>query len=180
MVFACVQDGCHVDTSASCPLDSTSAATSAYGASLPVCICLLTGCRITSCCATSTLHHHPLHSHLSPPSSTAPLCLHRLVVTSNLVAPPPLLDAPPAHILPFAAPLPHIRQLALSCTAIFIAPSPDTATIAGVLKCTAHLPGGGITNVHCPLLHGSHPPTRLPAPLHRPRCFCRQGEGITK
>ena len=154
-VVSCLPAGCRVHTCASCPLDSASAATSAYGASLPICIYLLAGCRVTSCHAASALYQHSLHSHLLPPSSTAPLRLRRLVVTSNLVTPPPLLDAPPAHILPLAAHLPHIRQLALSCTTILVAPSLDLTAIAGVLKCTAHPPGGGITNVHCPLLLGS-------------------------
>jgi hypothetical protein len=103
----------------------------------------------------------PLASILDPP-----LCSHRLVVASHLVAPPPPIKVPPAHVLPLAAPFPYIRQLALSCTAIFVAPSLSTPAITGVLKCTAHSPDGGIANGHCSLLYGSRPPTRPPAPSH--------------
>ena len=84
---------------------------------------LFAGCyRFASCRTVSALHRFSSHSRLSPrPSSTPPLCLHRLAVASHLVAPPPHLDVPPAHVLPLAAPLPYIRQLAFSRTAIFIA-----------------------------------------------------------
>jgi len=67
-------------------------------------------------------------------------------------------------VLPLAAPSPYILQLALSCITIFVAPSLGDAAIAGVLKSTAHSPGGGIANGHCSLSHGFRPPTRLPAP----------------
>ena len=139
------------------------------GASLSWFLCLLAGCCIASCCAASNLHHLLLYNCLLCPSLT--LCLHQLVVASNFVALPLLLDAPLAHLLPPATPLPPIHQLALSCTAILVTPSFDAAAIAGVLKCTANPPGSGIANGHCPLLLGSHPPTCPPAPLHCPLCF---------
>ena len=57
---------------------------------------------ITFCCAAASPVHPP------PP----PLCSCQLVVASHLVALPPPLNVPPAHMLPLAAPPPHIRQLA--------------------------------------------------------------------
>jgi hypothetical protein len=69
-------------------------------------------------------------------------------------------------VLPLAAPSPYIRQLALSCTAIFVAPSLGAAAIASILKCTAHSPGGGIANGHCSLSYGSRHPTRQHSPPH--------------
>jgi hypothetical protein len=99
----------------------------------------------------------PLASILDPPSSLVPA---GCCVVLHLVAPPPPLDVPPAHVLPLAAPSPYIRQLALSCTAIFVTPSLGAAAIAGILKCMAHSPGGGIANGHCSLSYGSRLPTR--------------------
>ena len=165
MVVSCLPACCCVDDSASRPLNSASDATSAY--QLPIATCPLAPLfpfafvcwLVVPSPLISPLHHLSLHSCLSRPSSTPPLCLRRLVVASNLAAPPTPLDAPLAHVLPLAAPPPHIRQLALSCTAIFMAPSIDAAAIVGILKCTAHPPGGGITNGHCPLSFGSRPPT---------------------
>ena len=137
-------------------------------------LCLIAGwllshllsCRL--CLASPFVAQPPLAAILYCPSLFVPAG-----VTSNLASPPPLLDVPPAHMLPLAAPLPHIRQLALSRTAIFVAPSLDAAAIAGVLRCTAHPPGGGNTNIHCPLLLGSCPPTCPPVLPHRPLCFRR-------
>jgi hypothetical protein len=125
--------------------------------------CLLAGYRVAYCRAASTLHRLSSHSRLSRPSSTPPLCSRRLVVVSHLVAPLPPLDAPPAHVLPLATPSSYIRQLVLSRTAIFVAPSLSAAAIAGILKCTAHSPGGSIANGHCSLSYGSRPRTRPPA-----------------
>ena len=118
--------------------------------------------------ASTFVAQPPLASILYCPSLFAPV-----VVMSNLAT-------PPAHILPLAAPLLCICQLALSCTAIFVAPSLNAAAIAGILKCTAHPPDGGITNVHCPLLLGSCSLTRPPAPPYLPLCFGQQGEGTMK
>ena len=135
-----------------------------------------------SCHAASALHHLSLHSRLLCLSSTPPLRLQQLVVASHLTAPPlPLnLNARPAHMLPLAAALPHIRQHALSRTSIFVASSANAAAIAGVLKCMVHPPDGGIANGYCPFLFGSRPLTRPPAPPHCPLCFCRQGEDTAK
>ena len=139
------------------------------GFSIPACLCLLASCCVASCCAVSDLHHLLLHSLLLHPSLT----LHSrwLGVVSNLVALPPLLYAPLAQVLPLAAPLPYIYQLALSCTTIFGTPSLDAVAIAGILKRTVHPLGGGSTNSHCPLLLGSRPLTHTPAPPHHPICF---------
>ena len=76
---------------------------------------------------------------------------------------------PPARPLTCSL-LRHLRlklfQLALSRTAIVVTPSLGAAAITGVLKCTAHSPGGGIAIGHCSLLYGSRHPTRPPSPPH--------------
>jgi hypothetical protein len=209
MVVSRLPAGCRADASASRPLDSASTVTTAY--QCPAASCLLVHFfPFASVCwlvITSPLVALPpsciafCRTCLSHPSSTPLLRPRWLVVVSHLVTPHPPLDVPPAHVLPIAAPLPYIHQLALSCTAIFartptrpparrltccllrhlrlkstsspsrtaifIAPSLGAAAIAGVLKCMAHSPSGGIANGHCSLSYGSHPTTHPPAPPHR-------------
>ena len=170
MVVSRLLAGCRVDASASRPLDSASAATSAYqcpAASCPlahffplasVCWLVIVSPLVARLhLASPFVAQPPLASILDPPSSLVPA---GCCVALHLVAPPPPLDVPPAHVLPLAAPSPYIRQLALSCTAIFVTPSLGAAAIAGILKCMAHSPGGGIANGHCSLSYGSRLPTR--------------------
>jgi hypothetical protein len=185
MVVSCLPAGCHVDASASRPLDSASANLYLYYTP-PISFLMAPLFPFASASwlvvAPHLLAPPPpcinflLHSRLSRPSLPPPCCLHCLDVASYLVASPQPLDPLPAHVLPLVAPPPHICQLALSCTAIFVEPSLDAAAITGVLKCIAHPPGGGIASGYCPPSFGSCPPTRAVAPSHRPFCFRREGK----
>jgi hypothetical protein len=108
--------GCRVDASASHRLDSASAskrATLAYRgpvASCPLAPLLPFASRTPAgCCLllrASASRHLSSHSRRTRPSSTPPLCSRsstpplcsrQLVVTSNLFALPPPLDAPSSH-----------------------------------------------------------------------------------
>ncbi len=80
---------------------------------LPVASCSPPGCHVTSCRA-ATLRHLSSRRHLTCPSSTPCLHLHRLVVASHLVALPP----PPALLStlpPLNVPPPHVFCLPLVC-----------------------------------------------------------------
>ena len=174
MVVSRLPAGCRVDASASCPLNSASAVTSAY--QRPAASCPLA-------------HFFPF----------AYVCW--LVITSPHVAPPPpciafcctaaftsILD-PPSSLVPAGCCVAscHTASASRSTTGSRVAScgtfalhsparpllhrnfhrplsrSLGAAAIASILKCTAHSPGGGIANGHCFLLYGSRPPTRPPA-----------------
>ena len=147
MVVSRLPAGCCVDASASRPLDSASAATSAY--QRPATSCPLANFfPFASVCwlvIASPLVASPppyvafCHTAASPVHPRPPLFVRAGWLLRRILS--HRLRAPPADMLPRAAPSPYIRQLALSCTAIFVAPSLGAAAIAGILKCTAHSPG---------------------------------------
>ena len=174
MVVSHLPAGCHVDASASRPLVSASAAISAYQ------------CPATSC---PLVHFLPFSSVCwlviaSPIVAPPPPCIAFCRTAASRVHPRPPLFVRAGwllhHIfLPVFASrraagsraasygtFVYIRQLALSRTAIFVAPSLGAAAIAGILKCTVHSPSSGIANGHCSLSYGSRPPTRPPSPPH--------------
>ena len=97
----------------------------------------LAGYCIAYCGISSALHHLSLHGRLSHPSSTPPLCSSRLVVTSHLVA-RLHLSTHRRITCCLSAPSPYIRQLAISRTAIFVAPlsAPRPSPASSNARCT--------------------------------------------
>jgi hypothetical protein len=96
-VVSCLTAGCCVDASASDPLDSASARLLSAGTSPLVCLSFagwLSHCLLSRASAS---HHLLLRSRRTHPFLTPPLYLGQLVVASYLFAPPPPLDAQPAH-----------------------------------------------------------------------------------
>jgi len=122
MVVSRLPAGCCVDASASRPLDSASVATSAYqrpAASCPlanffpfasVCWLVIASPLVAppppyvAFCHTAASPVHP-----RPPLFVRAGWLLRRILSHRL-------RAPPADMLPRAAPSPYIRQLTLSCT----------------------------------------------------------------
>jgi len=156
MVVSHLLAGCHVNASASCPLDSASAATSAYQCPVASCplahffpfasVCWLViaspivapplPCIAFRRTATSRVHPRP------------PLFVHAGWLLSCILLPASASRRAAGSRAASCGTFAYIHQLALSCTAIFVAPSLGARAIAGILKCMVHSPGGGIANGH--------------------------------
>jgi hypothetical protein len=110
---------------------------------LPVASCLPAGCHVPSCRTASTLHHLLLCHHLTCPSSSPRLHLHRPVVASDLAAlpPPPVL---PSTVPPLNAPLPHI--VLATPPPVYLLFPPTGCRVASCGTSASH-------PLACPLLH---------------------------